>query len=226
MVIGDVFDRGEDVTQILWLLYKLESEAEKAGGRLSFLIGNHEPMVLAGDLTYTEEKYMTIAGILGVTVPLLYGSDTELGRWLGTRNTIEKSGRNIFVHAGLGPEMPELGMTVPEINDAVSSGLFKSREQRYADPVLKKLFTSPGPVWYRGLVLDEERYNPITPEQLEDVLRYFDSDRIFVGHTTMDDITFLWDGRVVAVNVDYCGKFKAGRGMAVLLERKHISIVR
>lgn len=34
--------------------------------------------------------------------------------------------------------------------------------------------------------------------------------RIFVGHTTMDDITFLWDGRVVAVNVDYCGNFKAG----------------
>lgn len=42
----------------------------------------------------------------------------------------------------------------------------------------------------------------------------------------MDDITFLWDGRVVAVNVDYCENFKAGRGMAVLLERKHISIVR
>ena len=50
--------------------------------------------------------------------------------------------------------------------------------------------------------------------------------RIFVGHTTMDDITFLWDGRVVAVNVDYCENFKSGRGMAVLLERKHISIVR
>ena len=32
MVIGDVMDRGNDATQILWLLYKLEQEAAEAGG--------------------------------------------------------------------------------------------------------------------------------------------------------------------------------------------------
>lgn len=219
VVIGDVFDRGEDVTQILWLLYKLEDEAEKAGGRLSFLLGNHEPMVLAGDLRYTEKKYLDVADTLGLTVPGLYGANTELGRWLATRNTIEKAGRQIFVHAGLGPEMPGLGLSIPEINVAVSSGLFKDRTQRYADPILKTLFTNPGPVWYRGLVLDDERYNPITPDGLDAVLDYFDADRIFVGHTVMDDISFLWDGRVIAVNVDYEENLRSGRGMAVLLRR-------
>ena len=223
VVIGDVFDRGEDVTQILWLLYKLETEAEKAGGRLSFLLGNHEPMVLAGDLRYTEKKYLDVADTLGLTVPALYGSNTELGRWLATRNTIEKAGRNIFVHAGLGPEMPGLGLTIPEINLAVSSGLFKDRAQRYADPVLKTLYTNPGPLWYRGLVLEEERYNPIEPSELETVLGYFDAARMFVGHTVMDDITVLWDGRVIAVNVDYEENLRSGRGMAVMLKRNRTS---
>ncbi|MGN1233794.1 MAG: metallophosphoesterase [Candidatus Cryptobacteroides sp.] len=226
VVIGDVFDRGEDVTQILWLLYKLETEAEKAGGRLSFLLGNHEPMVLAGDLRYTEKKYPDVAETLGLEVPELYGSNTELGRWLATRNTIEKAGSNIFVHAGLGPEMPGLGLRIPEINAAVSSGLFKDRAQRYADPLLKALLTNPGPVWYRGLVLDEERYNPIEPSELEAVLEYFDADRMFVGHTVMDDITILWDGRVIAVNVDLEENLRSGRGMAVMLSRGRLRVVR
>ena len=221
VVIGDVFDRGEDVTQILWLLYKLEDEAEKAGGRLSFLLGNHEPMVLAGDLRYTEEKYLDVADTLGLTVPGLYGSNTELGRWLATRNTIEKAGRQIFVHAGLGSEMPGLGLSIPDINVAVSSGLFKDREQRYADPILKTLYTNPGPVWYRGLVLDDERYNPITPDGLDAVLDYFDADRMFIGHTVMDDVTFLWDGRVIAVNVDCEENLRSGSGLAVMLRRGH-----
>ena len=29
MIIGDIFDRGYDATQIFWLVYKLEAEAEK-----------------------------------------------------------------------------------------------------------------------------------------------------------------------------------------------------
>lgn len=37
VIIGDIFDRGKDVLQIFWLFYKLEDEAVKAGGHVSFL---------------------------------------------------------------------------------------------------------------------------------------------------------------------------------------------
>ena len=50
VIIGDVFDRGVDVLPIYWLIYKLEKEAEDAGGKVTFLIGNHETMVLGNDL--------------------------------------------------------------------------------------------------------------------------------------------------------------------------------
>ena len=61
VVIGDVMDRGNDATQILWLIYKLEQEAAEAGGSVHFLLGNHEPMVLMNDLRYTKEKYLLLA---------------------------------------------------------------------------------------------------------------------------------------------------------------------
>lgn len=41
---GDIFDRGPKVREALDLLIRLEDEARRAGGRLEFLLGNHETM--------------------------------------------------------------------------------------------------------------------------------------------------------------------------------------
>jgi hypothetical protein len=46
---GDIFDRGPDVRKALDLLMRLEDEAERAGGRVEVLNGNHEMMNLLSD---------------------------------------------------------------------------------------------------------------------------------------------------------------------------------
>jgi len=51
---GDVVDRGPDGRRVLDLLRRLEGEAERAGGRVLALIGNHEVMSMAGDLRYVS----------------------------------------------------------------------------------------------------------------------------------------------------------------------------
>lgn len=85
VVIGDIFDRGKDVLPLFWLVYKLEEEAERAGGSVHFLLGNHEEMVLRGNLRYTHKMYLELAEKLGVAYPDLW-RNSELGRWLQTRN--------------------------------------------------------------------------------------------------------------------------------------------
>ena len=50
--LGDLLDRGEGSRQAMDLLRRLEGEAEKAGGRIIGLLGNHEVMNLVGDLNY------------------------------------------------------------------------------------------------------------------------------------------------------------------------------
>lgn len=87
--------------QIFWLFYKLEAEAAECGGRVSVMLGNHEPMELAGDMRYAKPKYKLLAEKLGMSYRHLFFPNTELGKWLGTRNAMQVIGRNLFVHAGI-----------------------------------------------------------------------------------------------------------------------------
>jgi len=54
--IGDVLDRGDYAKEILDLLMKLEKEAEKAGGKVHMLIGNHEELNITG-LIFNREEF-------------------------------------------------------------------------------------------------------------------------------------------------------------------------
>src|SRR6266852_1091975 len=55
---GDVVDRGPASRRVLDLLMDLEKQANKAGGRVHALLGNHETMNIYGDLRYVpEEEY-------------------------------------------------------------------------------------------------------------------------------------------------------------------------
>jgi hypothetical protein len=51
---GDVVDRGADSRRAVDLLRRLEKEAERAGGRVYALLGNHEVMRMFGDWRYVS----------------------------------------------------------------------------------------------------------------------------------------------------------------------------
>ncbi|MEM9530073.1 MAG: metallophosphoesterase [Pseudomonadota bacterium] len=52
--IGDVPDRGPDTDKAIELLKKLERQARKDGGEVHALIGNHEAMMMGGDVRYVH----------------------------------------------------------------------------------------------------------------------------------------------------------------------------
>ncbi|MFZ6013312.1 MAG: metallophosphoesterase, partial [Bacteroidota bacterium] len=56
VLVGDFVDRGYFTTQVLWLIYKLERAAEKKGGFVHFIIGNHELKMMYGDYDATSPK--------------------------------------------------------------------------------------------------------------------------------------------------------------------------
>jgi len=51
---GDVLDRGPKSRLVMDFIMRLEDEAPLAGGRVHFLLGNHEVMNLIGDLRYVS----------------------------------------------------------------------------------------------------------------------------------------------------------------------------
>ncbi len=62
VIVGDILDRGPRSRDAMELLMRLEEEAESAGGRVEVLIGNHESMLLTGDMRYvSDEEYRAFA---------------------------------------------------------------------------------------------------------------------------------------------------------------------
>ena len=52
--LGDLIDRGPDSRKVVELLMKLDAQAEQAGGAVHMVLGNHEVMVMTGDLRYVS----------------------------------------------------------------------------------------------------------------------------------------------------------------------------
>lgn len=226
VIIGDVFDRGEDVPQIFWLLYKLEAEAATHGGRVTMLLGNHEPMVLAGDMRYSMPKYHELAKKLGISYRHLFGKNTELGRWIGSLNAIQVIGRNLYVHAGISKEFYDRDLSIPTVNNAISEVLFmKSKARKKHSELSKFLYGNRGPIWYRGMVIKKKKWSPLPSDSLDMILNRYNVDRIYVGHTIFKDIKRFYQGRVIAINVDNLKNYNHKRGRAVLIDDDRTYIV-
>lgn len=218
LINGDVFDRGDDVLPIFWLIYKLEEEARKAGGQVTFLLGNHEAMILSGNLKYANEKYKLLATHLGMPYNALFSPETELGRWLSTRNTMQGTGDFLFVHAGLGQAFLEKNPEIEQVNTIISQSLFLSKKQRSEHSELAAfLHGSDGPLWYRGMVRNAQKYNPLHIDDVEELLKRYEVKHIIVGHTIFPDIRTFYNKKVITVNVDNQKNFDKvlGRGLFI-----------
>ena len=55
VITGDLLDRGADSRQVMDLVMRLEREADRAGGQVHQLLGNHEVMNLIGDVRYVAD---------------------------------------------------------------------------------------------------------------------------------------------------------------------------
>lgn len=197
VIAGDVMDRGPAVTEILWFLYTLEQQAQAAGGQIHLLIGNHEAMVLAGDLRYLHQKYYQVEQVLGRSYQQLYGADTVLGDWLRSRPVLVQVNDSVFVHAGLHPDYLALGLSMTEVNEHYRASLGLDKATLKQQPVLDFLYSSLGPIWYRGYFRDK---NAVTQAELSQLLLQLKANRIIVGHTSMDSIYAHHDGKVLSID--------------------------
>ena len=204
VVDGDVFDRGDRVNEILWMLYRLEQEAEKSGGKVHYLLGNHEIMPLQDDIRYINENYANITcSLLNKPYPELYGNQTVIGNWLRSKNVCEVINGILFVHGGMNPDFIDSNLTIALINQQMRDNIDKNRDEQKRDSVYY-FYSSYGPVWYRGFHYEmEDKYPQATEDDVDDLLSYYNVDHIIVGHTVVDSVSSLYNGKIFAVNQDY-----------------------
>ena len=219
VVVGDVFDRGALVTEILWLLYKLEAEASIAGGGAYLLLGNHEVMVMADDERYIAAKYAYVADKLEQPYSALFSSQTELGRWLRNRHAILRIGDMLFVHGGISSDVLDRQHSLATVNDEIRSILSVPVTDIDRDrPGGEYLaWNSDGVLWFRGNVRDAAAQTDVVDRALE----HFGVASIVVGHTMLDEITDIYaDQRVIAVGVPWTDPTMT-RGLLVMNDRMY-----
>ncbi|MGI9530604.1 metallophosphoesterase [Lutimonas sp.] len=219
--LGDIFDRGNDVTKVLWFIYSLEEKAAEKGGKVHLVLGNHEIMTMTKDLRYLSRKERNIAIAHGLSYDKLFHPiDSYLGAWLRTKVSILKIDQIVFAHGGvldLGPFTLEsfnkqafdymkdpiyldLMQDAPDTTKYEAQQWFKMRDFFYYEN---------GPYWYRGYV----KYDTLGP-QLDAMLDKHKSKIHVVAHTPLETITQRYDGKLLTTDL------KEAATELLLLERK------
>jgi len=213
--LGDLFDRGNDVTRVLWFLYGLERQAEAAGGTVTLLLGNHEVMAMSSDLRYVSGKETMLAQAHGVSYATLFDPKTSvLGRWLASKPGLVRIDDLLLAHGGVSPAYVDY--TLQEYQDSLAAFIHEDLFVHWNDPdylaafpdstsldsagVARRwefFFGQQSVQWYRGLI-----YSDTLSDFLDLVLRNFDVDVHVIAHTPVATIGERYGGRLIATDLE------------------------
>lgn len=198
VITGDIFDRGDKVTEILWFLYGLEQQAQQAGGDIHLTLGNHEVMILNGDLRYLHPKYVETAKQLNKPFEQLFSPNSIIGNWLRSKPVLIKVNNNLFAHGGFHPSLAKDNHSLEAINTVFKANLVKAELDKPREGWGKYLHKSNGPIWYRGYFKTDDE--GASSQEIDLLLKHFDINHIIVGHTSQKQIETRYQGRVIAID--------------------------
>ena len=206
VIAGDVFDRGDKVTECLWLIFNLEQQAEKHGGMVHYLHGNHELLILKdNDKNYAHEKYIFPYAKAGIDSYDLFSREYILGRWLNSKNVAVKINRLLIVHGGIPPYFVDQKRTIDQMNREINNYMADTSGVMLAgDDVIIE------PIWYRGYF-----ENTDMGSDLAKVCKYYKVDKVIVGHTPVDQVKLLQNNYVIGVGVHFTGPARPAQGLLV-----------
>ncbi|MFQ5677461.1 MAG: metallophosphoesterase, partial [bacterium] len=209
VALGDIFDRGHDVTRTLWFLFKLEKQAAQTGGMVHVVLGNHEIMTFGNDLRYLSGKEKLIATTHHVNYAEMYSPrHSLLGQWLAQKPALLKIDSALFAHGGVTP--PYTALSIQAINDSVKAFLqedvFYSLLQGSVPAGVDSskfynrlafFYADDSIFWHRGYVRSDTLKN-----DLKKVLKAFKAKVQVVAHTPVQSIRTFYDGKVIAVDLN------------------------
>ncbi len=199
VIAGDAVDRGRDVFAVLWRLHGLSLQAAKAGGGVTLVLGNHDQYLLRGNMTRAHRDHLFALERLGGQ-PQAFAADTVIGEWLRQQPVMMKVGRVLVTHGGVSPAVAAQGHSIASLNDAMRAYWQGKRD---TDARLNALMGMDGITQYRGYFEGMEgAYGKATQADADRAAAAFDVDTIVVGHTIVDKITPMFNGRVYAIDVN------------------------
>jgi hypothetical protein len=204
-LVGDFVDRGDDMTAVLWLIYKLEAEADAAGGRLHYVLGNHEHLAMSGRKKYWPSGLVAFAQAIGDDGDeRLFSAQSVLGAWLEQQPVIARVGDHLLVHGGISESMLALDLDIDQANAQARPHLHAVPEELLDEA--RTLLGRDGLTWYRGMAMPDaakQRRERDPAAHLQHVLARYGARRLAIGHTLVPDITLEQQGRLLRLDVHH-----------------------
>jgi hypothetical protein len=197
VVLGDIFDRGNMVTEVLWHLFGLEKQAEHAGGMVHVLLGNHEFMALRNNRSQMNDKYRKVETIFNKDYADLYSEKSVLGKWLRSKPVVISINDIMFVHGGISMEMVQKNLNISQMNMVFTTQVIGKKLQKiYGIEILKFLNETDGPLWYRGYFDDTD----FCESKIDSILAFYGIKHIVVGHTPNTEILSLFNNKLLGAD--------------------------
>ncbi len=152
---GDFLDRGPKARGVMDLLMSLQKDAQRQGGRVIVLMGNHEAMNIFGDLRYvTNNDYASFEDDRPDTRKRkadssrpagyaerceAFGPDGKYGKWLRSLPAIARVNDSIFLHGGIHPDLAS--HSIDQLNEGIAAEIkaFDTYKQFLADKKIAQL---------------------------------------------------------------------------------------
>jgi hypothetical protein len=231
--VGDVVDRGADSRKAIDLYRRLDREASRAGGRVHYLLGNHEALRLLGDVRYTTagefaafatrssadvrralaervapaERDAILARPLGmIELNDAFAPDGDYGSYLLSLNAVVRINDIVFLHGGISPAFA--ARSCGDINASIRRELGTDQDRTLANQKQSLSTREDGPLWYRGYATEADAFRPA----FDAILAAQHAQAFVVGHTPRPEsrIVSRFGGRVFMLDTGMQTGYVAG----------------
>ena len=164
-------DRAQDA-KIIDFLYDLNKKAVEKGGRVISLLGNHELLNIQGEMSYVSYENIKEFGNVQGRINAFKNTGEYGKKLICTRPAAVIIGSNLFVHAGILPEVIDI---IPKLKDILNIGKETTSDSSKIDMtefVRKSL---------KGEINKQELYS-FAPDN-SDYIKFWDT--IFKGRTRL-----------------------------------------
>lgn len=230
---GDEIDRGDGDRPILDLFEKLKTDAEKSGGAVIAMLGNHELMNASFDFRYvTPGGFSTFSDVHASNAAVdralshveadkrgrsaAFGPGGSYASMLARRPVIVQVGDTLFVHGGVLPKHVTFGLD--KINDTARDWLMA----KISDPP-SILASEDAPVWSR---MYSAAPGPDECAILDKTLALAKAKRMVMGHTVQrNGINSACNDKAWRIDVGM-SKFFGGRPEALELKGDTVTVLK
>ena len=241
VLLGDFADKGHNTLAVWDIIHYLEKEARKNNARVHSLFGNHDTVIMMGELKRMKPNDLEnfkafdpdpVIGLKKALVTEPY--ESMMQGW----KAMVKIGDDVFVHGGLDSWI--LNTSPEQINEEVHDYVLKQQDYIRAslrDPLAKApevpwvlrpwKFDSDtpfpdNPFWTRQMSTEK-----VETQVLDEVLDHVGAKRIVVGHTPTKskNIETSYDERLIRADTNNSRAFKKGKISAVKIQGEEIEFL-